>query len=300
VSDEQVDPETLAAFLDGTLAPGDRAKVMRVLAESPEAYADFVDASAVHRELQPAKPIRHRGVWYFAPLLLAAGVVGLLVVRRGHDAAVPGMIALAQTTRVVAPGAGGVAASLGDAWDQPGWSVVRGESMGLGERARAFRAGARYAELEVAAQAVDSAAARRLATILAETAGGVDAGTPLAAQFRVLADAPSLGGSGARERLAEQLRTLLRMHAWFDIGAWTETARLAVAANDLAFFSPSAPAIPELRRIIGTLESSPEQRAAASGVVDALRPLLSGRSWSVNDKSTLSGVIAAATAAGAR
>jgi hypothetical protein len=319
VRGERIDSETLAAFLDGALPPAERARVMRVLAESPEEYSQFVEAAAVKRDLvidaSPAMPpetsalqassSRSRATrWsrarYIVPFLVAAGFTGLIIVRRFGTDAAAGSIAFVQDTRLVRPGSGSVATVLGEAWDQPGWSVVRGGGVNLGDRASAFRAGVRYAELEVAAKAADSAAVMRLSEPLAQTVGGIDAGAPVAAQFRELARAPDFGGSARRARAAEELRSLSRASAWFDAGAWTEMARLALAANQLSLFAPNGKAIAELQRIVGALESSPEQRSAASPLLDALQPLLSGRNWSTGDRDSLSRILQAAMVAGAR
>ena len=45
MSDERIDPEMLAEFLEGRLAPAERERVLQALAESPEAYADFIEAA---------------------------------------------------------------------------------------------------------------------------------------------------------------------------------------------------------------------------------------------------------------
>ena len=302
MSNERIDPETLASFLEGTLPPAERARVMRVLAESPDAYAQLVETAAVARELTPVVPIasKRRAAWYIAPSLIAAGLIGILVAPRLKNEAAPNVIALAQDTRLVQSGSGGIAARLGATWDQPAWSVVRGGGADLGERARAFRAGVRYAELEVAANASDSASAVRAAESLAEVAGTLDAGAPVAGQFRALVGSSAFGGRLARARAAEQLRSLLNAPGWFDAGAWTETARLAVAANQFAFFAPGGKSIGELKAVIRVLESSPSQQVESSRLVDALRPLLDGRPRSAADRDSLTTILEAAMTAGAR
>ena len=309
VSDERIDPETLAAFLEGGLAPAERERVMRALAESPDAYADFLEAAAVARELDPqssvaaveigasAKPkgtpvvpiaAKRRGTrWYVAPALIAAGIAAVVVVRLNNDGAGVRSVALAPSIQLVRPGSGSVAATLGDGWDQPRWSVVRGGESGVGDAARAFRAGARYAELEVAAQAGDAAAVARASESLARTAETVDAGAPVAAQLRAFA------GDSARTRVADQLRSLLGAVNEFDAGVWTESARLALLANRLDFFAPQGEPISELKRLIATLDST-------SPTVAPLRAIAPARTWTAADKDSLSRLVDAAIAAGAR
>jgi hypothetical protein len=309
VSDERIDPETLAAFLEGGLAPAERERVMRALAESPEAYADFTEAAAVARDvdvtantpLEPATvvPIQaakaRRTSWYVAPILLAAGIAAVVVVKRGAGvgANTGAAIMLAQATHVVPGPSGAVTTTLGESWDQPPWSVARGGESGAGDAARAFRAGARYAEMEVAVRAADSAATTRLAETLARAAESVDAGGPIAAQLR---DVRVTTTAADRARVAARLRSVLGASATFDAGVWTETARLSLLSNRLDFFGPENLPMTELRRLIMELEKSPSEASLA----DALRPIASGRNWSEAGKGELAAAIDAAIAAGAK
>ena len=165
MSEERIDPETLAAFLEGGLAPAERERVVRALAESPDAYADFIEAAAVAREVDadadaPVAPATvvpinasksRRTSWYLGSVLLAAGIAAIVVAKRGPASATDAgtAIMLAQATHVVPVHSGAVATILGESWDQPPWSVARSGESGAGDAARAFRAGARYAEMEV-------------------------------------------------------------------------------------------------------------------------------------------------------
>jgi hypothetical protein len=199
LSDERIDPETLAAFFDGTASSEERDSVMRTLARSKEAYASFLEAAAVYREMEDAtaadgpgqigvvrgaggsgtaraKPARR---WIIGPLLVAAGIVTVLFLSRSNASNDAAAIRLAQDTRLTRElGSGSLARSFGSAWDQPPWSVARGSEASLPPGPRAVRAGARYAELEVAAQAADTDAmscpmvsvARRTASVSAACA----------------------------------------------------------------------------------------------------------------------------------
>ena len=51
VRQDQIDPETLAALLDGTLPAGERDEVMERLARSPGAFEGFAEAARVLRDL---------------------------------------------------------------------------------------------------------------------------------------------------------------------------------------------------------------------------------------------------------
>jgi hypothetical protein len=154
--------------------------------------------------------------------------------------------------------------------------------------------------LEVAAQARDSAAVARASESLARTAETVDAGAPLAAQFRELARSREFGGETDRARAADQLRSLLRAVEEFDAGVWTESARLSLLANRLDFFAPKSASTSELKRLLAKLDTASTQSGVTSPTPAALRPIASGRAWSVADKDSLSRLVDAAIAAGAR
>ena len=47
LTNQRIDPETLASFLDGTLPDAERERVLESLAQGGEAYDDFVEARAL-------------------------------------------------------------------------------------------------------------------------------------------------------------------------------------------------------------------------------------------------------------
>jgi hypothetical protein len=307
VSDERIDPETLAAFLDGTASPEEREGVLRTLARSNEAYASFLEASAIERELAaetpavapvaasvepPHSPAREaaNARWFRRPRyvtagLLAAGVAAIMVLRGIGGAGGQGAIQLAQATSLTQErGSGALARGLGDGWDQPPWAVVRGIESNLATRTVAVRSGARYADLEAAAQAADSTAVSRSAESLAQLLSTVEGAAPIAAIVRDMARTADFGGAAQRATTAVQLRALLGAEDWFDLGVWTETARLAVAARALAFFEPGGPGVAELQRILQPhIAESRSDSGEWGPVIEALRPLIGGRVWSPND-----------------
>lgn len=323
MSDERIDPETLAAFFDGTASPEERDSVMRTVARSKEAYASFLEAAAVYRELEDAtagngpgqmdvvrgaggsgtagaKPARR---WIIGPLLIAAGVVAVLFLSRSNASTEHAAIRLAQDTRLTRElGSGSLARSFGNAWDQPPWSVVRGSEASLPPGPRAVRAGARYAELEVAAQAADTDAVRRATEAIGQLLASVEAGAPVSAMFREVSRAPDFGGRPRRAAAAAELRASLGADTWFDLGVWGEMARLAVAARDVAFFAQDGPAIAELRRIVraGGRAAAPRDSIAWASVATALQPLLSDRAWTVNDLDVIDRAVGATMAVAAR
>src|SRR5471030_1427546 len=50
-SKDIIDPETLAALLDGTLSADERSRVLATLARSDESHEDFLEAAALLKEL---------------------------------------------------------------------------------------------------------------------------------------------------------------------------------------------------------------------------------------------------------
>ena len=311
VSDERIDPETLAEFLEGRLSPAERERVLHALAESPDAYADFIEAAAVDRavaeeraspklegQASPARAVipintRLNRAWRYAvPALIAAGVVAIFFLRRGREADGSGMIVLAQATHVVPAGSGSVASKLGDLWDQPQWSVSRGGDNAATDKARAFRAGARVAELEVAAQAGDSTAVRRVAGFLAAILASAQVGTPTISQLKDL----SMPDAAARAEMANQIRSLLDAPVNFDAGVWTETARLAFAADSGDYLSG---ATGDLTGLILKLQ---EDSAASSNssLVSALQAIASAQSTTPSDRVLLRRLVDYAIATGAQ
>jgi hypothetical protein len=191
-------------------------------------------------------------------------------------------------------------AAFGERWNQPSWSVVRGGEGVLSPHARAFRAGVRVSELEAATQAADSQAVSQTTEAIAQLAAPVDAGGPVAARYRELATSGAVDRA-ARQSTARQLRTLLGAATLFDLGAWTEMARLALAAQRLDLLAPEGAAIAELRRISRLVESaSVEEQSIAAPVLRALEPFRSGRKWSREDIGNLLAAVDAAIGAGAQ
>jgi len=311
LSDERIDPETLAEFLEGRLAPAERERVLQALAESPEAYADFIEASAVERALaddgagsktedKPAAPAavipiekKANRAWRYAiPALIAAGIIAAFVLRRGGEARRGEMIVLAQATHVIPAGTGTVASKLGDSWDQPQWSVARGGDDASTGKARAFRAGVRVAELEVASQAGDSAAVRRIAGSIAGLLNSAQVGTPTISQLRDFSNP----NAADRAVVARQIRDLLGAPVNFDAGVWTETARLSLAAGNGGYVDATNANLTQLILDLGGGASSNPN----ASLVSALQAIVSAQSTSPNDTLLLRRLIDIAIATGAQ
>ena len=202
------------------------------------------------------------------------------------------MIVLAQATHILPAGTGSVAAKLGDSWDQPQWSVSRGDDDASSDRVRAFRAGARVAELEVAAQAGDSGAVRRLAGSLTRLLASAQAATPTISQLRDFSE-PS---ATTRSAVAQHIRNLLGAPANFDAGLWAETARMSFASGSGDYIGTSNAALTRL--ILGLQERAPSGSNAS--LVSALQAIASAQSTSPSDKVLLARLVDYAIATGAQ
>ncbi|MEO7513917.1 MAG: hypothetical protein ABIZ91_19430, partial [Gemmatimonadaceae bacterium] len=160
---------------------------------------------------------------------------------------------------------GSISAALGDEWDRPRWTVVRGAGPAAASPGTAARIGARMAQLEFAAAAGDDSAYQRAAATLHELLAAVEGAGPIAVQLTE----SSINAAEERALLARQLRTVTGTGNAFDAGAWLETARLAAVSGRTEFLDTGGPAIATLRDITAALE-----RAPPSGEWDTILALL--------------------------
>ncbi len=277
MSRKRLDDETLAAFLDGTLTADERTRVVQSLDADPEAYAEFLEAARISAEasgvatakdesglklvddppesprVEPAKRSGwSRSLLTAVPLLAAAAIAGVIFWPREN--ASPDTIALMQGTRLATvQGEGSVSAALGESWDQPGWSVVRGGDVGSATPGTSARIGARVAQLEYAAGASDSVAYRRVQSTIAELLSAVEGAGPIAVRLPQL----PLQDSEGRATLARQLRDVTGEPTAFEVGAWLETARLAALSGRSDFLATDGPAIATLHVLTDALDRAP-------------------------------------------
>jgi hypothetical protein len=324
LSDEQIDPERLAALLDGRLSAVERDHLLAEIAASGDSYDDLVEASALltamsGRSARPSRmeppdrtvvatlaprsaaPRRRRLVTY-VPVFVAAGIVAvLLVVRHPGSATAPSATDVARTLSLHGPaGANSVASTLGADWDEPGWSATRGASETLLPRARAFRAGARFAELQLALASHDTTAIHVSANSLVPLASEVETGAPVAARAALLARTSGVRPSD-QTKVAAELRELFGEPTWFDLGAWSEAARLAARARQAAFFAPDDAAMRSLRHLIVALDRlDPEGRLAAESIVERLRRFEGRPTPSAEQLDALAGALDSTVAEGGR
>ena len=276
MNDARLDPETLAAFLDGKLDPSERTRVLQILADHPEQYEVFADAARAAGALAgptlvPIDTARRRRWAVPVAAAVAAGIAAAVFLPRG-GADVDSPAALAGAFEVVSvTGNGSLALRLGANWDQPGWSVTRGVTR-TADRATAFRLGARATDVEIAVKARDSVALRLVGAELVDLAASQEAGAAVAAVYREMLAAGLDGSAEARAQAASQLKGVSGEGLWFDLGAWAEAARVALAAGRLEFVRDRRSAVTRFRERV--MERPSDQRGALPGLLDELESAL--------------------------
>ena len=283
---DPVDPETLAALLDGKLSSEERARVLARLAKSEREYEDLLETAAIVGELNAnpsfesaatippvalvrdslVPPSTRRRSWLrpalVGPIIVAASLALVVVLRTktdsGPDASLFAVIeSAAGTERVPAD-----------------WPRTRGTSDNIAPEALSFRLGAMFADLDLAIAGKDSASMRVISSDLADLAATIPSAASTVVRARALA-AGGLSGpmtsADERRKLADNLRTLNAKAAWFDLGAWAQAARHAAHAGRAEFFLPDGPAIAALNRVLGELETSPSSDAIVTAAVQRLR-----------------------------
>ncbi len=306
-----LDLETIAAFLDGALDDRERERVIRTLGESPDAYDLFVEALGHRQALEEAEaegnsPARH------ADDALELGPSGesdgpKLVVVSGDgdtgssDAQAPVLTRLPTWVPVaIAAGlallvsytvlreapvldAGSLApnavASLPESWDVQAWTVVRGAGTSrLDEDDLAFRMGVRSIDLDVALVSDRSEAAAYLAAELETLAGQAQRGQPLVLQYRAVAQAARSDVVEAARMASDaqgQLTTFLTPDR-VRLGRWVGLVRIAALGNDTDLLARLGDAGLEL-------EDASTLSPGASEALDAVTHALEGPAPAASD-----------------
>lgn len=257
MTDPRLDPNELAALMEGRLGERERAALLARLADDDEAREVLAEAAVLAGEMEapgsggagsgtPVIPLRpgtpaRRWPWLAAAAVVAGLALGVLLWSGGGAGdAVGRPLAMLEAD----------AGPLPAGWDEAPWPATRSAVGPLTEEARAGRLGARLVQLELAVAAGDPALSP-LAAEIAALLEPVPAAGPVADRYR------RIGGEGGAS--AGDLRDARRSVAELverdalELGAWTAAARVAAYRGDAEFF-----------RDRGVLE-----RAAAS---DALSP----------------------------
>jgi hypothetical protein len=251
-TDSNMDLELIAALLDGRLSGEERARAIKLLADSDEALQVFATALREQQTSQPvvADPVvvpiasRRRRSWVtFVPVAAAAVLAIVLVptILRRTSQPITG-----RTYAVQLGSDSRFTARLPAGWDQRGWSVVRGQAerprvatnKALEDRTE-FRLGVRSVDVQVALARGDTARAGRIIDEIVEllrsvelSQGVMDRYTQLRKGLAVDSLAQSIARSSEVER---DLRELLRSSS-LEFGQWIAAADLAAQTHDAAFF----------------------------------------------------------------
>jgi hypothetical protein len=251
--ESNVDLELIAAFIDGRLTGEDRARAMKLLADSDEALEIYALALRERQEMPDfgVVPIATRRRWrqwkVVVPIVAAAGLAIVAVPtlhNRGASAPLAREYAmeLGRDPRFVN--------GLPNGWEQRRWAEIRGansnqEASGArrpssgANSSLAFRLGVRSVDLQVALQRGDTALGRRLIDEILETLNSVALSATVATRYatlrsRLASDTRSQAidrASDAERRLRERLAS-----ASFEFGQWLGAAELAARTHDASFF----------------------------------------------------------------
>ena len=278
--DSNVDLELIAALIDGRVSGEDRARAVKLLAESDEALEILAHATREYearsdiKVVPIARPPRWRQWKVVVPVLAAAGLA-IVTVPRLANRQPQGVLAnqyaleLSRDPRF--------AAGLREGWDQRGWAVTRGagavreavgtRQAGSPQEARlAFRLGVRTLDLQVALLRGDTALAGILTGEITAILNSVLYADPVAVAYNQL---KSQLTTATRAQLVErasnaerELRDLLNAPS-FAYGQWVAAAELAAKTREASFFQSGH----------GTqfIRSTSEPGALAAGDSEALR-----------------------------
>jgi hypothetical protein len=261
-----VDPETLAALLDGRLAGDERARVLAAIDASPELLAIVGDAAEARALALPAdKPLdeiadRPTDVSPAAPSNVAPrprpeAPPPSLALRRSPRWFLPAMAA-AVVIVIAVPlldqyarrgtsrsGTRGIVESLArpsaTSAELPGdaWGTMRGATDGASSTGRAVRIGARLADAHLLVATRDTAL-RGVTTQIAALLDSIPGAAVDAPLFRQIS-ATDPGSVASRLRDASREIEGVLQPAPLHAGAWLESARIASARSDTSFFSAS-------------------------------------------------------------
>lgn len=246
---ESIDPETLAAFLDGTLPAEARAEVLRKLAANRDDFDTLIEARALldavdgHESVPGGRPAVHmdariktrRRRWLAVPAALAVAATAALLLRQANSDPLERLQAAAllraPTTTVLAD----------STWVEPGWVTTRGAAAESANDVLAFRLGARAAAVEVAAGTNDVEDYRAALTRAGGEARSARLSGPVVAAMLEMAETGMIAPEHQRDALWSELRMLASSDAHFDLGVCVESARIAHLDTNARFFANESP-----------------------------------------------------------
>jgi hypothetical protein len=277
----QIDPERLAALLDGRLSPAEADAVRQQLATADDdTLAAYADAIAVSAELTdtsdrgvviPIGKARRKRQWAIATVAAAAAVITIFLYGPAQRAPgyQPAAYALALSDSAKLP-------------DEQAWSATRGANGGVLDPARSIRIGALLTDLELGAKRGDTS--KVYAMRLAELLGGAGEG-PARASLQNIAGEKGAPNQQKVHEVGRQVLALAQVHqSRANLGAYLEAARIAALSEDNKFLDKVLP--PPLFR----LESDTTLDASTK---DALRTLETELSKRPRDTRALEGQLTA-------
>jgi hypothetical protein len=282
---EDIDLESIAAFIDGRLAGAERDRVVKLLGESEAAFEIYADAVCARADLGEGTVIsmaahrerRARRWWPAVPVAAAAAALLLVALPTMRSRPVGSELDMGAEV-IVRPLTGAsvgrplvgqtdLQTALGPRWDERTWSVTRGASAALVDSTSALRLGVRATDLQVALATGDRDRAGRLAREIVEVLGTVRLSDASIAEFEAIQ-----AGLANGDPLDQVVRTTAQADRnlndflssrWFGLGKWFGAAELAARAHSGSFFSSRATA--------GFLESVIERERLAPEDLELLR-----------------------------
>jgi len=275
VDERKLDPERLAALIDGRLSSRERAKALASLAADGDTAEAFADAAAVVNELEPlavtpkverfGSGSARRWRWPLLGAVAASIVLAAMLLRPSSKSArldsIPPLEAYAEAVT-----SGGVTAPASTLW------ANRGSEGGatVGSHMRAARIGASITDLSLALRSRDTGALAATDEIIRNLSKLAGSG-PAIARYQQLRAQLLNGSTPASETSRDAARSAASVAgpASTRFGAWLEAVRVAASRNDSAFFVHNKSVMPDTREL-DAVPMSPTERAT----FERLRALL--------------------------
>ena len=285
---DEFDPDLVAAFIDGRLSGAERERVVRLLAESEEAFEIYADAVRARADLDadaiiplpipdptpdPVPIRRPRWLTAGAPLAAAAALLIAVLPRVVPN---PAATFAMRADAIAQPltGRPQLAMALRSGLDEPRWSATRGGPSTFVETTAALRLGTHATDLQVALAVEDRERAARLAAEMLELLDSVVLSDVARVEYRDLRDSITAGASitsidAAAAAADEHLGDFLKSR-WYGMGKWLAAGELAARAHSADFFKSSETAR-FLKAAIRSGEFAPDEVEALRQVEGAAK-----------------------------
>ena len=248
---EELDLESIAAFIDGRLSGAERERIAKLLSESEEAFEVYAGAMQARADLGgdgsivPIAARRGRRVkrwWVIAAPVAAAAALMIAVLPVIRSRSADGTLAMrAESIAEPLTNRPQLAMALDSGWAERRWSVTRGGRSSFVDSTAALRLGVRATDLQVALTIGDRERASRVAAEIVALLGSVDLSDGSSAEYtdlrKRIANGDSIGQvAGAAATADDNLRELLLDSPWFGFGKWLAASELAAEARSTEFF----------------------------------------------------------------